>query len=139
MDYGMRKAKSRIKKKKVARRAPRPVENPAWLREDPVGNAISLPVRTRPSLLPFHDLTPEDFERLCLRLSERGAKAEAAWVYGKTGHAQHGIDVLIRIADGTFDVWQSKRYKKISKGAVNEAVAFFLKHKWTKQARRFVL
>jgi len=139
MDYGMRKAKSRIKKKKIARRAPRPVENPAWLREDPVGNAISLPVSTRPSLLPFHELTPEDFERLCLRLSERSATAEAAWVYGKTGHAQHGIDVLIRIVDGAFHVWQSKRYKKISKATVNEAVAFFLKHKWAKQARRFVL
>jgi hypothetical protein len=139
MDYGMRKAKSRIKKKKIARRAPRPVENPAWLREDPAGNAISLPVRTRPSLLPFHELSPEDFERLCLRLAERGATVEAAWVYGKTGHAQHGIDVLVRIEDGAFHVWQSKRYKKISKGEVNEAVAFFLKHKWAKQARRFVL
>ena len=71
----MRKAQSRIKKKKIARRAPRPVENPAWLREDPVGNAISLPVRTRPSLLPFHELTPEDFERLCLR--EHGRNLDA--------------------------------------------------------------
>jgi hypothetical protein len=139
MDYDMRKAKSRIKKKKILRRGPRAVQNPAWLREDPVGNAISLPVRTRPSLLPFHELTPEDFERLCLRLSERSATAEAAWVYGKTGHAQHGIDVLIRIADGAFHVWQSKRYKKITKATIKEAVAFFLKHKWAKQARRFVL
>jgi hypothetical protein len=115
------------------------VKNPAWLREDPVGNAVSLPVRTRSSLLPFHELTWEDFERLCLRLSERGARAEAAWSYGKSGHTQHGIDVLIRIAGGAFHVWQSKRYKNITKGAVNEAVGFFLKHKWAKQARRFVL
>ena len=76
--------------------------NPAWLREDPVGSAVSLPVRTRPSLLPFHQLTPEDFERLCLRLSERGASAEAAWSYGKSGHTQHGIDVLVRIRTATF-------------------------------------
>lgn len=135
----MRKAKSRIKKKKIARRRPRPVENPAWLREDPVGRAVRLPVRTRPSLLPFDELTPDDFERLCLRLSERGGKAEAAWAYGKSGHAQLGIDVLVRIADGAFHVWQSKRYKKISKGTVNGAVGFFLKHKWAKQAQRFVL
>jgi hypothetical protein len=135
----MRKAKSRIKKKKIARRFPRPVENPAWPREEPVGNAISLPVRTRPSLLPFHELTSEDFERLCLRLSERGARVEAAWSYGKSGHTQHGIDVLVRVADDIFHVWQSKRYKKISKRTVNEAVDFFLKHKWAKQAQRFVL
>ena len=135
----MRKAKSRIKKKKIAQRAPRTLENPAWLREGPVGSAVSLPVRTRPSLLPFNQLTPEDFERLCLRLSERGARAEAAWSYGKSGHTQHGIDVLVRIDDGAFHVWQSKRYKKVSKGTVNEAVDFFLKHKWAKQARRFVL
>jgi hypothetical protein len=138
MDCGMRKAKSRIKKK-IVQRTPPPVENPAWLREDPIGNAVRLPVRTRPSLLPFHELTWEDFERLCLRLSERGARAEAAWSYGSSGHTQHGIDVLVRIADGVFHVWQSKRYKKISKGAVKEAVGFFLKHKWAKQARRFVL
>src|SRR5580704_12943837 len=135
----MRKAKTRTKKKNVSRRTPRPVENPAWLREEPVGSAVSFPVRTRPSLLPFNELAWEDFERLCLRLSERGARTEAAWSYGKSGYTQHGIDVLVRIADGAFHVWQSKRYKKISKAAVNEAVRFFLKHQWAGQTRRFVL
>src|SRR5580704_15125653 len=135
----MRKAKTRTKKKNVSRRTPRPVENPAWLREEPVGSAVSYPVRTRPGLLPFHELTWEDFERLCLRLSERGARAEAAWSYGKSGHMQHGIDVLVRIAGDAFHVWQSKRYKRCSKATINEAISFFLKHKWAKQARRFVL
>jgi hypothetical protein len=135
----MRKTKSRSKKKKVARSAPRPVVNPAWLRGDPIGSAPRLPVRTRPSLLPLHELTPQDFERLCLRLSERGGKSEAAWSYGKSGHSQHGIDVLVRVQGGDFNVWQSKRHKKVTKGSVKEAVRFFLKHKWAKQARRFVL
>ena len=135
----MRKTKTRSKKRKVARNAPRPVVNPAWLHEDPVGKAPSLPVRTRPSLLPFHELTPQDFERLCLRLSERGGKAEGAWSYGKSGHSQHGIDVLVRVQGGDFHVWQSKRHKKVTKGSVKEAVRFFLNHKWAKQARRFVL
>ena len=135
----MRKPKTRSNKKKIARRTPRPVENPAWLREDPVGGPLSLPVRTRPSLLPFHELTPQDFERLCLRLSEHGAKVEAAWSYGTSGHAQHGIDVLVRTQGGDFQVWQSKRHKRVSKSTVEEAVGFFLKHKWAKQARRFVL
>jgi restriction endonuclease len=139
MQCDMRKSKSRIKKKTIPRRTPRHVENPPWLREDPVGNIVSLPIRPRPSLLPFRELTWEDFERLCLRLSERGGRAEAAWSYGKSGHAQHGIDVLVRIAGDAFHVWQSKRYKKVSKGAVSEAVDFFLKHKWAGCARRFVL
>jgi NACHT domain len=135
----MRKPTPRSKKKKTAPRSPRPVENPAWLREEPIGRALSFPVRTRPSLLPFLELTPEDFERLCLRLSERRAKVEAAWSYGKSGHSQYGIDVLVRIPDGVFHVWQSKRYRRFYKGTVEEAVKFFLKHKWAKRARRFVL
>jgi hypothetical protein len=57
----------------------------------------------------------------------------------KSGHAQLGIDILVRMPDGTFHVWQSKRYKSISKSAVIETIWFFLKHKWSKQATRFVL
>ena len=137
----MRKPKSRGKKMKTAlkKRALRPVENPGWLREDPDGKAPKPPARPQASLLPFIELKWEDFERLCLRLSERGANVEAAWSYGKSGHAQHGIDILVRMPDSTFHVWQSKRYKSISKSAINEAVRFFLRHKWAKQATRFVL
>jgi hypothetical protein len=139
MDSGVRKAKSPIAKRNTAPHMPALSENPAWLREDPVGNAVSFPVRTRPGLLPLHELTWEDFERLCLRLSERGAQVEAAWSYGKSGHAQYGIDVLVRVANGAFHVWQSKRYAKLSARVVNEAIDLFLRHKWAKQAQRFVL
>ena len=137
----MPKAKSRGKKKKTAprKRALRSVENPGWLREDPDGRAPKPPARTKASLLPFNELKWEDFERLCLRLSERRANVEAAWSYGKSGHAQLGIDILVRMPDVTFHVWQSKRYKVISKSAVIKAIRFFLKHKWSKQATRFVL
>src|SRR5260370_31552612 len=136
----MRKTKSRGKKKKTApKRAPRPVANPGWLREGPDGKAPKPPARTQAGLLPFIELKWEDFERLCLRLSERGSNVEAAWSYGRSGHLQLGIDILVRMPDGTFHVWQSKRYKSISRSAVNEAVRFFLKHKWATQATRFVL
>jgi hypothetical protein len=93
----MRKPKSRGKKKKTAPRKPalRLVENPGWLREDPDGKAPKPPARTQVGLLPFNELKWEDFERLCLRLSERGANVEAAWSYGKSGHARkrHGLAV----------------------------------------------
>jgi len=66
--------------KKAPTRAPLRIENPAWLCEEPEGKAPKPPVRTRADLvLPFGELTPENFERLCLRLSECGAKVEAAW------------------------------------------------------------
>lgn len=137
----MRKPKSRGQRRKTAaQRASRRIENPAWLRDEPEGIAPNPPVRTRADLLlPFGDLTPENFERLCLRLSERGAKVESAWSYGKSGHAQHGIDVLVRMPDGAFHVWQSKRYRSITKTGIKSAVQYFLKHKWGQQAARFVL
>src|SRR5258708_29625879 len=136
----MRKPKPRGKKKKTAaKRAPRRIENPAWLHAEPEGKAPKPPVQTRADLLPFGDLTWENFERLCLRLSERGAKVEAAWSYGKSGHAQQGIDVLVRRPDGAFHVWQSKRYKSITKAGIKAAVRYFLERKWGQQAARFVL
>jgi hypothetical protein len=136
----MLKRKSRGRKKKTAtKRAPRRIENPAWLREDPEGKAPKPPVQTRADLLPFWHLTWENFERLCLRLSERGAKVEAAWSYGKQGYAQYGIDVLVCMPDNAFHVWQSKRYKSISKAAIKAAVQDFLARKWGQQASRFVL
>ena len=136
----MRKPKSRGKKKKIApKRTPRPTQNPGWLRAEPDGKAPPPPVWAQAALLPFIELKWEDFERLCLRLSERGANVEAAWAYGKSGHAQFGIDILVRKPDGAFHVWQTKRYKSISKSVVKEAVTFFLKHKWAGQAARFVL
>ncbi|MEH2567133.1 NACHT domain-containing protein [Bradyrhizobium sp. AZCC 2289] len=135
----MPKPKSGTKKKKAAGRAPARIENPSWLREDPTGAAPNPPVRPRTDVLPFTSLTWEDFERLCVRLAERGANVEAAWAYGKTGHAQHGIDVLVRLPDGTYHVWQSKRHTSISKAKIDAAVQYFLRRKWAQRATRFVL
>lgn len=148
----MRKLKSGAKKKKARKpeagskkkttankRASPAVENPSWLREDPEGKAPKPPVHTRADLLPFKELSWQNFERLCLHLSERGAKVEAAWSYGKSGHAQYGIDVLVRMPDGAFHVWQSKRYQSISKAAIKQAVNLFLQRKWGQQATCFVL
>jgi hypothetical protein len=133
----MRKPKPRSKKKKAtANRVPLPIENLGWLRDEPDGKAPKPPAKIRPHLLPFTELTWENFERLCLRLSERGANVEAAWSYGKTGHTQHGIDVLVRMPDGVFNVWQSKRHKSITKTGIEAAVQHFLKRKWGPQAAR---
>jgi hypothetical protein len=114
-------------------------ENPAWLFSAPEGAAPPPPVNTRASELPFTGLGWENFERLCCRLAEHGGKVEGAWTYGKSGHTQHGIDILVRLNDGTYEVWQSKRYTAITPGEVKAAVQFFLDGKWVSQAKRFVL
>jgi hypothetical protein len=135
----MRKPKSSVKKKASTKRAPRAVENAVWLRAQPDGKEPKPPVQTRVGLLPFRELTWQNFERLCLRVSELEAKVEATWSYGKSGHAQHGIDVLVRMPDGAFHVWQSKRYQSISTTAIKQAVDLFLGRKWGQKASRFVL
>ena len=45
----------------------------------------------------------------------------------KVRDAQHGIDVLVRMPDGVFNVWQSKRHKSITKAGIEAAVRHFLK------------
>ena len=127
------------KKAKKRSRAVKPQENPEWLWRDAESHPPPPPVRTRLSRLPFDQLEWEDFERLCRRLAERGGQVERVWAYGKSGHAQSGIDILVRMKDGIYEVWQTKRYKKIRPGDVTKAVGLFLKHKWASRAKRFAL
>src|SRR5579871_3752724 len=127
------------KKRKGAERAASRIENPSWLNEIPTGAPPRLPIHARTDTLPFTDLGWENFERLCVRLAVLDASVVTAWAYGRSGHAQHGIDVLVRLADGSYHVWQSKRHRTISKAKIKAAVDFFLKRKWSQQATRFVL
>ncbi|MHC4053296.1 NACHT domain-containing protein [Bradyrhizobium sp. 25ACV] len=131
--------KAATKRRKLTTRSGARTENPGWLRQDPSGAAPSPPVHSRVDVLPFVGLSWEDFERLCVRLAAIDTTIEAVWAYGKSGHAQHGIDALVRLTDGTYHVWQSKRHQTISKARIKAAVDFFLKRKWAHRATRFVL
>jgi hypothetical protein len=90
-------------------------------------------------VLPFTGIEWKDFERLCVKLAARDGTVEAAWSYGTAGQAQYGIDVLVRLNDGTYEVWQTKRYQTFSAANIEAAVALFVKHKWVRKAKRFVL
>src|SRR5258705_5077550 len=90
---------------KKATRQPKAVENPAWLTAEPTGPGPRPPVVTRPASLPFLELTWENFERLCYRLAQKVGEVEKVWAYGTQGHTQLGIDVLVRMKDGTFETW----------------------------------
>jgi hypothetical protein len=114
-------------------------ENPRWLDEDPKGGSPPPPVNARAASLPFDRLEWRDFERLCKRLAERDGTVDQVWAYGTQGQSQYGIDVLVRLADGTFEVWQTKRYRKFTPSNLRSAIKIFAKHKWASQARRFVL
>ncbi|RWB74595.1 MAG: hypothetical protein EOQ50_14880 [Mesorhizobium sp.] len=90
-------------------------------------------------MLPFLGLSWEDFERLCRRLAEASGDVERAWAYGTRGQKQYGIDLLVRRTDDSYEVWQTKRYKKAIAGDVAAALEIFLKHPWAEKAKRFVL
>ena len=127
------------KKRKKRTVAPVPELNPEWLLADPEGPQPPPPVQPRASLLPFLGQDWRDFERLCRHLALCGGMVETAQAYGTGGQPQYGIDILVRLTDGTFEVWQTKRYKTFTPGAVREAVRLFLKHKWAQRAGKFVL
>ncbi|MCI0429911.1 MAG: NACHT domain-containing protein [Rhodospirillales bacterium] len=118
---------------------PAPEEDPDWLKRDPEGERPAPPVQTRATRLPFTELEWKDFERLCCRLSERAGNVERVWSYGKSGQAQFGIDILVRLGNGSYEVWQTKRYKSITSSVVTAAIDLFLAHKWAAQAKRLVL
>src|SRR5216684_3780040 len=114
-------------------------DDPRWLTEDPTGEPADPPIQPKANELPLLGMRWENFERLCRTLAERNGAVEKAWCYGSQGHSQLGIDVLVRMKDGTFEVWQSKRHKKFGATQVKNAVDYFLQHEWSRQATRFVL
>jgi hypothetical protein len=114
-------------------------ENPAWLVAAPSGDAPQPPIKDAVNNLPLLGIRWDNFERLCRRLSERSGDVETSWCYGGHGHTQLGIDVLVRMKDGSYEVWQSKRHQTFGAADVSAAVEYFLQHDWAKQAKRFVL
>jgi hypothetical protein len=88
------------------------------------------PVNTVSSVLPFGELTWENFERLCHRLASQDDEVEHSARYGRAGQAQQGIDIFARKKNGKYDTWQAKRYKQYSSNNLRTAVSAFLKGDW---------
>ena len=114
-------------------------ENPRWLTADPKGHRPAPPAKTKAAALPFLEIGWENFERLCRRLAERSGDVEKAWGYGTPGQTQFGIDILVRMKDGTVEMWQSKRHKRFGPADITAAVDLFLSHELATTAKRFVL
>lgn len=114
-------------------------EDPAWLRAEPEGGTVPPPVEVRAGRLPFLARGWKNFERLCCRLAGASGLVEKARVYGTPGQKQYGIDILVRLNDGAYEVWQTKRYETARPGDIDRAVEIFLAHAWAEKARRLVL
>jgi len=112
---------------------------PTWL-ETPATDAPApvLPVDTRAQLLPFIDLTWENYERLCLRYVRTQSVVVRAQLYGVRGQKQHGIDLYVRLADPLrYEVYQCKRLDSFTAADVTKAVETFLKGKWHDKSKAF--
>lgn len=89
-------------------------------------------------LLPFGELDPADFERLCVALAREDGEPEACRLYGTRGQAQEGIDLYARLRNGRYATYQCKRYEKVTDSDIKNSVAEFRKGDWLRRSERFV-
>ena len=126
--------------------SPATSDTPSWLLTPATGVGPSLPVHTLNQTLPLHELTWEDFERLCLRLLRLEARAVRAALYGVPGQAQQGIDAYA-IGPTTPDeatssrphvVLQSRRIKDVTPTNLESSVDDFLSGTWAEISQKFI-
>src|SRR5258708_22631191 len=112
---------------------PRRIETPS---EEPVAP----PVQTREQLLPVHQLTGENLERLCVRLARLESDVEHCQLYGERGDEQHGIDLYARQHESRgYAVYQCKRVRRFTAASLKLAVKAFLNGRWADSGKRFVI
>ncbi len=103
------------------------------------GTPVCPPVKTRAQVLPFGELTWENFERLCYRLAGRDKRVEYVARYGRAGQAQEGIDLFVRLTNGKYEVWQAKRYGSITPGKIRDIVGAFRAGIWRDKSEKLIL
>ena len=134
---------------------------PSRLRTPPTENQeLTLPVSTRPQVLPFDALTWENFERFCLRFLELEAKAVCVCatdrtgeesspvfnLFGQSGQAQDGIDIYARDQlllgqkppQRRYISLQSRRIKKVTPTELKYSVTEFVKGQWAQVSRKYI-
>jgi hypothetical protein len=111
---------------------------PPDLLDAPSGGFPEPPVETAEQVLPFGRLSPENFERLCLRLARLDGTPVRCRRYGVPGQKQYGIDIYSRVPSGRYVTYQCKRYETINAADLVAAVDAFLDGKWFTRSERFV-
>lgn len=99
-----------------------------------------LPGPSEHQVLPFDQIPWQEFEKLCLKLTEAGSEELVLAVpHGKRGQAQSGIDVLGRRADGRHLTVQCRHIEKLTSAGVESAVNDFREGHWAESTAVFVL
>ncbi|MFL5335377.1 MAG: hypothetical protein ACJ8H8_19880 [Geminicoccaceae bacterium] len=116
---------------------------PAWLDDPPVGPPPVL-VTTAPQVLPFDELTPDNFEKLVVRLVRLDADVEHCQQYGVHGQGQHGIDLYARLrAPAPSGRWyrtvQCRNVATMTDTDIAAAVEDFLGGRWARLSDVFVI
>ena len=79
-------------------------------------------VDPRPQLLPLHELTPDDFERLLLTVAREVDGLRQLHKYGVPGQRQHGLDIVGFDAARRPHGYQAKRYADFTERDLARAV-----------------
>lgn len=113
---------------------------PSYLELSPTGTASSLPVVTRPQILPIAELTWDNFERLCLRYVRSLASVDRCRRCGVPGQDQGGIDLYARFRNPAhYSVYQCKKVKDFGRHEIDKAVEKFVEGKWQASAKVFTI
>ena len=111
----------------------------SWLNTPPTSD-VTPPVETRQALLPFEQISWQDFERLCHRLVRLEANIEDSKIYGTQGDNQDGIDIFARTTTSEkYRVYQSKNEADFGPSKIKAAVDEFIVGEWLAKSDTFVL
>ncbi len=87
---------------------------------------VGVPPEPLATALPFHLLSPEDFERVCLVVVEQIDAIREARMYGVRGQKDYGIDIVARDHEDDHVLYQVRRYQVFGSDDLREAVNGFV-------------
>jgi hypothetical protein len=97
------------------------------------------PVDPSLELLPTHEMTWPNFERLLIRVAREVQGLRSVRSYGVSGQAQHGIDLVGINSGGENEAVQGKRYQAFALADLNKAVKKYLEGKLPFTVRRLAV
>jgi hypothetical protein len=101
---------------------------------------ITPPIHNNYSTLPYHQLSWDIFENLCVRLLSAVHGTENISKYGTKGQKQSGFDILVRYpATGRYQLYQCKKVQKFDGADLRKAIEKWENDKWYAVTDRLVI
>src|SRR4051812_42753906 len=91
----------------------------------PVTDRVAAPSSSAPELLPFHERSWTDFERIILVIAEHIDGLRGVRLYGVPGQLQKGIDLYGTDANSRLVAYQPKRHVTFEEHDLEDAVNKF--------------